>query len=447
MPARLRDVLLVLRHELRSTFRDRNTLIYAVALPIALYPAIFLVVVQLLQLQGRLEGASALRVALAAPERLVAAGEGRAELTRDELERLIAAHLPRDREGRARPISLTAVEPEEARSWEASNAAAALERHAVQLLLRIERSGEQISAQAFHDPLALDARGAESALASAWSALRDERRVATYAARGGMPGAFDVLAFDAIDVAPVEQRGSRLPALLVPMILIIMGTIGAFYSAIDATAGERERGTAETTAVLPLPRLYLATGKYLAVLASALLAFVLNLVSMWLTWPLLRPSLGGAVDAWRIEPLQVLLLLAMGGLFLSFVAALLLSVAVYARNFKEGQAFLGPLYSLCLIPAMVAAVPGFELDQRTACVPFLNAALSLRAIFEGQAGQQAPALLQTGGVCLLLTGICLLVVARSYLSEETLIGGDGSGFWARWRAARVARLPGARRSR
>ncbi|MBK9383568.1 MAG: ABC transporter permease subunit [Planctomycetes bacterium] len=450
MSARLRDILLILRHELRSTFRDRNTLIYAVALPIVLYPAIFLVVVQLLQLQGRLERAAPLRVALAAPERVLGWEDPESGLELAEFRAALAAQLPRGPEGEARAVEWKHASLEEARrEWKGDGARAALERHGVELLLHVERDSSSAAwrAQAHHDPLALEARGAASAWAGAWNALRDERRVAAYAAAGGTAAAFEVLAWSEVDATPPVNRGNRLPALLIPMILIIMGTIGAFYPAIDATAGERERGTAETTAVLPLPRTYLATGKYLAVLTSALLAFALNLLSMWLTWPLLRASLAGGVEAWNLSLLQIALLFAIGGLFLSFVSALLLSVAVYARTFKEGQAFLGPLYSLCLLPAMVAAVPGFELDQRTACVPFLNAALALRAIFEGHAEQHLPALLQTGGVCLLLTGLCLMLVARSYLSEETLIGGDSGGFWVRWKAARSARLPGARRTR
>ncbi|MBL8901022.1 MAG: ABC transporter permease subunit [Planctomycetes bacterium] len=447
MSARFRDVLLVLRHELRSTFRDRNTLIYAVALPIVLYPAIFLVVVQLLQLQGRLERAVPLRVALAAPERVLGAGDAESGLELAAFRAALAAHLPKGPDGAERAVEWRSAALEEARAeWSTGSAASALARHGVELLLHVERDEATSSwrAQAYHDPLDLASRGVALAWASAWNALREERRVAAYTSAGGTAAAFDVLAWNEVDATPPASRGNRLPALLIPMILIIMGTIGAFYPAIDATAGERERGTAETTAVLPLPRTYLATGKYLAVLTSALLAFALNLLSMWLTWPLLRASLAGGVEAWNLSLLQVVLLFAIGGLFLSFVSALLLSVAVYARTFKEGQAFLGPLYSLCLLPAMVAAVPGFELDQRTACVPFLNAALALRAIFEGDVEQHLPALLQTGGVCLLLTGLCLVLVSRSYLSEETLIGSDSGGFWTRWKAARSARLPGTR---
>lgn len=447
MSSRFRDVFLILRHELRSTFRDRNTLIYAVALPIALYPAIFLVVVQLLQLQGRIEQSTELRIAIAAPDRLLTESEEDLGLAVEAFERSLAEALPHRPDQSARPVQWERVPPAEARLWDAEHAAAALEKYSAQLLLRVTQENERWRLEAFHDPLASDARGVVTALKQAWEQVREGLREHHYVERGGRSEALRVVTLSEVDTTPTDRRGNRLPALLVPMILIIMGTIGAFYPAIDATAGERERGTAETTAVLPLPRIYLATGKYLAVLTSALLAFVLNLISMWLTWPLLRPSLGGGVEAWSIGPMQILLLLLIGGLFLSFVSALLLSVAVFARTFKEGQAFLGPLYSLCLVPAMVAAVPGFELDQRTAFIPFLNAALALRAIFEGQAYEQIPALIQTGGVCLLLTGIALLLVAKNYLSEATLIGGDEGGFWARVKAARTGRLPNTRKSR
>ena len=38
---------------------------------------------------------------------------------------------------------------------------------------------------------------------------------------------------------------------LLPLIVVVMIMLGAFYPAIDITAGERERGTLETTSRRP----------------------------------------------------------------------------------------------------------------------------------------------------------------------------------------------------
>ena len=38
---------------------------------------------------------------------------------------------------------------------------------------------------------------------------------------------------------------------ILPLIVVVMVMLGAFYPAIDITAGERERGTLETTLSAP----------------------------------------------------------------------------------------------------------------------------------------------------------------------------------------------------
>ena len=39
-----------------------------------------------------------------------------------------------------------------------------------------------------------------------------------------------------------------------PLVIVVMVMLGAFHPAIDITAGERERGTLETTLSAPIDR-------------------------------------------------------------------------------------------------------------------------------------------------------------------------------------------------
>ena len=58
---------------------------------------------------------------------------------------------------------------------------------------------------------------------------------------------------------------------ILPLIVVVMVMLGAFHPAIDITAGERERGTLETTLSAPIERAALMTGKVLAVATLAAL--------------------------------------------------------------------------------------------------------------------------------------------------------------------------------
>ena len=77
--------------------------------------------------------------------------------------------------------------------------------------------------------------------------------------------------------------GGYLLSKILPLVIIVMVMLGAFHPAIDITAGERERGTLETTLSAPIARAALMTGKVVAVATLAALSGVLNLASMSIT--------------------------------------------------------------------------------------------------------------------------------------------------------------------
>jgi ABC-type Na+ efflux pump permease subunit len=187
------------------------------------------------------------------------------------------------------------------------------------------------------------------------------------------------------DISAEEHGGAFLLSLILPMLLVVMTVIGAFYPAVDFTAGERERNTAETTLLLPVARLAVHQGKILAVCACAVLATALNLFALALSAGHLVNMLGDEAEIDIKLPLGALLaVVPLALLFAVFVSAVLTSVAATARTFKEGQALLGPVQMIFLFPAMAAAIPGLELTPALSCVPVVNVVLSFRAMLKGQ---------------------------------------------------------------
>ena len=72
-------------------------------------------------------------------------------------------------------------------------------------------------------------------------------------------------------------------------------------------------------------------------------------------------------------------------LFAFFVSAVLVAVASLAASFKEGQALLGPVQMIFIVPAMAGVLPGLELDLRTAAIPVVNVVLAFRAMLQHRA--------------------------------------------------------------
>ncbi len=217
---------------------------------------------------------------------------------------------------------------------------------------------------------------------------------------------------------PVEVKAESVTlAALIPVILILMTITGAVYPAIDLTAGERERGTLETLMAAPIPRLGLLFAKYIAVLAVALLTALVNLTMMTVT--LLASGLGKLLlgDAGMSLPL-VLKVLGLLLLFAGFFSAALLTVASFARSFKEAQAYLIPLTLLSLGPGLLGIIPGIVLTPALAVTPVINIALLARDIFEGKA-ETSPATIAIVAT-LVYAAATLALAARVFGAEAVL---------------------------
>lgn len=178
-----------------------------------------------------------------------------------------------------------------------------------------------------------------------------------------------------------EKIGGFIAYLLVPLVLA-----GASYPAMDIGAGEKERGTLETLLICPISRTAIVLGKFLTVLTTGLVSAALTVISFG-GWGYLIGSMAGVdVVAKTMETLgfiDLTLILALLLPLSAIFAALLLSLSIYARSYKEAQNYIGPVTMLVFMPLVVAILPGVELNWKTAMVPVLNVALSIKELVKG----------------------------------------------------------------
>jgi sodium transport system permease protein len=214
------------------------------------------------------------------------------------------------------------------------------------------------------------------------------------------------------NVASDRQLGGFLLGLMLPLFFVVAVTVGCFYPAIDATAGEKERGTWETLMTTAANRLSVATAKYLYVASLGGLAGLLNLTALALTMkPVFGPLLAQSGETvtfsvgWSAVPVILLAALLLGG----FVAAGMLLFAAFARTFKEGQAMITPFFLVMVLPVLFLQTPGLTFSPALGCVPIVNVVLMLRAALVGSTPGWPIVL--TGVVSLLFIALCVRVGA------------------------------------
>lgn len=272
----------------------------------------------------------------------------------------------------------------------------------------------------YYDSVWLDSDLADTRLTHALERAREKVLVAREGARGLPKGFTTGFSAASRNIAPDERRVGKFLGALMPMMLILMSLLGGFLRAADMTAGEKERGTMQTLLCAPLLPIEIITGKFLAVFVVSLITALVNVVSMGLTIHRLLP--GEMEVPIGVHFLTFLLLVPVTFLF----SALFLAVASFARDFKDAQNLLTPLYLPVMLLSMLTSLPGMELTAGTSFVPLLNIALLIKAIYVGDV---APDLvLFTLGSSTLFAALALMFAARVFEREDVLVGSGRGSF-------------------
>lgn len=191
------------------------------------------------------------------------------------------------------------------------------------------------------------------------------------------------------NVAPPEKVGGAAFGGVIGYMVILLCLTGSMYPAMDLTAGEKERGTMETILCSPIARVDLVLGKFFLVLTAALVTAALSVTSMGVSfWVLGRlHAFDKAGEVGNQMQLQIhfttvlsifIMVLPVAVLF----AAGVMTVALFAKSFKEAQSYVGPMTFLVIIPAVCAMLP-IDLTAKLSLVPILNAALLCKELVIG----------------------------------------------------------------
>jgi sodium transport system permease protein len=252
-------------------------------------------------------------------------------------------------------------------------------------------------------------------------------------ARGLNPALLHPIALVHENVAPPEKVGGAAIGGFIPYLLIILCFTGAMYTAADLTAGEKERGTMETILCSPVARLDIVLGKFLRVLTASLGTVLCSMISFTLTGVVgalifmsKAPGLAQTAAAGRaaarmglaVDPLGVALVFVLVIPIAVLFAALLFTVALFAKSYKEAQSYLAPLVGVAILPAVAAVIPGIELNAKLALVPILNVALVSKELVSGNY-PVVPLLLIFLSTCVYATAALALAV-RMFNREDVI---------------------------
>ncbi len=216
-----------------------------------------------------------------------------------------------------------------------------------------------------------------------------------------------------------EVLGERVGGML-PYLFIIFCFMGAMYPAIDLGAGEKERGTLETLLLAPIRRYQIVLGKFFVIFTTGVTAALLCLTSFGVMLASKGQEITGELGEViaSVSVVDLVLIAAMLIPAAAMFAALLLSVSIYAKSFKEASAYCGPLNFLAIVPAFIAMLPMVKLDWYWAMVPITNISLAIKELIKGTMNYEM--LIAILGSSVVIAGALLFFCTRWFEREAVL---------------------------
>jgi sodium transport system permease protein len=221
-----------------------------------------------------------------------------------------------------------------------------------------------------------------------------------------------------VNLATPQQSGSSILFMLA-FYGVYAALISGLASAVDSTAGERERGSLEPLLTAPVSPYALAFGKWLAVAAFSALVVVLTISAFYITLDILPlPEVGipfvfGSAEWLRF--VGVLVPLAM------FFVGVLLLIGILGRTFREAQTNASLLLMVVGLTPLIQIFRQGKEPAWLALVPVTGHYSVLSKILRGDA-IPAPDL----AACILApfagAAICVWLLGRM-LQREALLAG------------------------
>ncbi|MEM6730546.1 MAG: ABC transporter permease [Myxococcota bacterium] len=246
-----------------------------------------------------------------------------------------------------------------------------------------------------------------------WSATLTQQRLV---ARGIPPLVVTPVVIDEIDVSTPGGRALLLLNTLT-YFLVFATLFGGMYIAIDATAGERERGSLEPLLILPVSRASIVLGKVGATALFMAGTSFLTLIAFACIMPLVPlDELGMSVD---LSPRPVL---GMGVAlipFAAFGAAVTNLVSAFTKSYKEAQSYMSIALLVQTLPIMFAGLLGVRTSAALLCVPALSQHLIITGLVKGDPVPLAHYAI-AWAANFALAGVLTWFIVRRYRTEALL---------------------------
>ena len=223
------------------------------------------------------------------------------------------------------------------------------------------------------------------------------------------------------DLAPEGSVIGKVIGVLLPFFILIYLFANSMKVGLDSVAGEKERGTLAIQLVNQVDRLAIVIGKMLSVMVAAIVGAASSVVGLVIAsryFISMFGDTGPAMSGYSMTTMSIVQFAIVSVPLAVLVASIVLMVSTYARNAKEGQGIIMPIYFAVMIMGIASMQAGDVAPGWMRSTPIFNSLIALRSIFMHDAAWGT--ILTAVVSSVVLSGVIIYLTLRMFSSEKIL---------------------------
>lgn len=219
-----------------------------------------------------------------------------------------------------------------------------------------------------------------------------------------------------------DKATGKILGSIIPYLITILIFAGAMGLGVDTIAGEKERGTIANLLISPVKRADIIMGKIVSLAIVSVLSAAVYVIS-FIGSAVVLSSIGGmgkmfselSLNFTTIQIVQFVILLL--GLVLLYVG-IIGFVSLLAKNVKEAQTFIMPVYIIVMFAGMITMYSG-DITSGSYMVPVYNTSVAFKGIFERTITMNQ--YLTSTIITYAFAGVMVYLMAKAMNSEKIML--------------------------
>jgi len=223
------------------------------------------------------------------------------------------------------------------------------------------------------------------------------------------------------DLAKEGSIVGKIISILLPFFIIIYLFVNSMKVGLDSVAGEKERGTLAVTLVNQVDRLSIVIGKMVSVMIAAIVGAASSVIGLIIASKYFMGMFGAsgaAIASYSMSYLHILQFTIVIIPLAVLVASIVLIVSTFARNAKEGQGMIMPVYFVVMIMGMATMQTGDVPPKWMLSAPIFNSLLVIKDVFMQEAAWSS--ILTAVLSSVILSAILIYLTLKMFSSEKIL---------------------------